>query len=133
MPRTPSFDPVRRNVRIGPLKLPRGGRQGPTPAWPIPGGASVALLKLWDELWHTPQAVAWERLEWTRVVARYSVLLLAAEDFDYKALAEARQLEDRLGLTPKAMRLLLWEIADDELADARQTPTDARRRIKAVG
>lgn len=134
MPRTPQFDPVRRNARVGPLKLPAGGRTGPTPEWPIPGGASVALLKLWHDLWHTPHAVAWEKLEWTRVVARYCLAVEAAEHLDYKAMAEARQLEDKLGLTPKAMRMLLWEITEDELADARDKSTgDARNRIKAVG
>lgn len=134
MPATPKFDPVRRNSRVGPLKLPAGGRQGPTPPWPIPGGTTVAILKLWHDLWHTPHAVAWERLEWTRVVARYCMTVDAAEQLDPKMLAEARQLEDKLGLTPKAMRLLLWEISDDELADARQTSNaDARDRIKAVG
>jgi hypothetical protein len=68
---------------------------------------------VWRDLWRTPQAVAWEDLGWTRVVARYAVVLLAAERLEAGPLAEARQLEDRLGLTPKAMRLLLWTIDDD--------------------
>jgi hypothetical protein len=85
-------------------------------------------------LWATPQAVAWERLGWTRVVARYCRVALAAEVLQKDALAEARQLEDRLGLTPKAMRLLLWTVASDEVAEKRQgTSTGARGRIKAVG
>jgi predicted ArsR family transcriptional regulator len=46
--------------------------------------------------------------------------------------AEARQLEDRLGLTPKAMRMLLWEVVADEVADQRQAAPGARGRIKAV-
>lgn len=134
MPTTPKFDPVRRHARVGPLKLPAGGRTGPTPPWPIPGGASVAVLKLWDDLWHCPQAVAWEKLEWTRVIARYAIIAVAAEHLDRIAMGEARQLEDKLGLTPKAMRLLLWEVAEDELKDARQTgSSDARERFKAVG
>jgi hypothetical protein len=130
----PKFDPVNRRARTGPLRLPKGGRQGPTPPWPISGGARVAVLRLWEEIWHTPHAAAWERLEWTRVIARYCLMCVAAEEGDYKAMAEARQMEDKLGLTPKAMRLLLWEIVDDELADARDKPTsDARERFKAVG
>jgi hypothetical protein len=48
-----------------------------------------------------------------------------------KALMEARQFEDRLGLTPKAMRMLLWEIVADEVTEQRQT-SGARDRIKAV-
>jgi hypothetical protein len=53
-------------------------------------------------------------------------------DAPAKALAEARQFEDRLGLTPKAMRLLLWEIVADEMAEQREAPSDVRSRIKAV-
>jgi hypothetical protein len=48
-------------------------------------------------------------------------------------LGQATALEDRLGLTPKAMRLLLWEIASDELAERRPADTsDVRQRIRAV-
>lgn len=134
MPEPPKFNPVHRKPRVGPLKLPRGGRTGPIPQWPIPGGATADVLQLWETLWRTPHAVAWEKLEWTRVIARYCLVVRAAEiGFDKTAGAEARQLEDKLGLTPKAMRMLLWEIADDELAEVRQASTDTRGRIKAVG
>jgi hypothetical protein len=48
-------------------------------------------------------------------------------------LAQATALEDRLGLTPKSMRLLLWEIAADEVGEQRQTGSNAvRDRIRAV-
>lgn len=71
------------------------------------------MLALWLDLWRTPQAVAWEALGWTRVVARYAKLLIAAEKTSATAalLGEVRQLEDRLGLSPMAMRRLQWEIA----------------------
>ena len=130
----PSRDPVRRNARTGPLKLPAEGRNGPTPPWPL-GVPSDAEEAAWDELWHTPHAVAWERLGWTRTVARYCRVMLEAEQRDApaKALAEARQFEDKLGLTPKAMRMLLWEISADEVAEQRHAGTGARKRIKAVG
>lgn len=71
---------------------------------------------MWAELWHTPQAVAWEELGWTRVVARYACLLDEIEHpqpdrpTNAALLAEVRQLEDRLGLSPMAMRRLQWEI-----------------------
>lgn len=128
----PKLDPARRNARSGPLKLPPEGRTGPTPAWPL-GEPSDAEAEAWEELWHTPHAVAWERLGWTRTVARYCRVMLEAEQRDApaKALAEARQFEDKLGLTPKAMRMLLWEIASDEVAEQRKT-SSARKRIKAV-
>jgi hypothetical protein len=132
--RLPSENPVRRNSRVGPLVLPAEGRQGLAPNWPLPGGASSAEAGLWADLWATPQAVAWEHHGWTRVVARYVRCALAAEELEKNALAEARQLEDRLGLTPKAMRMLLWTIAADEVAEKREeTSAGARGRIKAVG
>ena len=135
MGRPPSENPVRRNARVGPLVLPAEGRRGLAPNWPLAGGASSAEATLWAELWATPQAVAWEQHGWTRVVARYVRCALAAEDLEKNALAEARQLEDRLGLTPKAMRLLLWTVAPDEVAEKRQeaSTSAARGRIKAVG
>lgn len=127
----PKLTAVRRNSRVGTMKLPAEGRQGPAPKWPLSGRAP----KVWAELWATPQAVAWERLGWTRVVARYCRILLAAErpiPTASAAMSEARQLEDRLGLTPKAMRMLLWEITVDEVAEQRQESSGVRGRIKAV-
>lgn len=134
MPMPPKPNPARRNARVGPQVLPAEGRRGLAPNWPLPGGASSAEGAIWAELWATPQAVAWEKLGWTRVVARYCRIVLAAECLAKDALGEARQLEDRLGLTPKAMRLLMWTIASDEVAEKRQeSAVTARGRIKAVG
>jgi hypothetical protein len=133
MPNPPKVDPVRRNSRVGPLRLPAEGRQGAAPKWPLDARPGPAEKRVWAELWGTPQAVAWERLGWTRTVARYARLLIAAEALNKDALAEARQMEDRLGLTPKAMRLLLWEVTSDEVAAQReQSESSARGRIKAV-
>ena len=113
--------------------LPAGGRQGDVPAWPLEL-VNAAEMKIWHELWATPQAVAWERHGWIRVVARYCRVAVVAEGLDKDALSEARQLEDRLGLTPKAMRMLMWQIATDDLAEKRQQSTgaNARDRMKAV-
>lgn len=135
MPAAPKMDPVRRNARVGPLRLPAEGRDGAAPSWPLSGAEDddCDARRVWDELWATPQAVAWERLGWTRVVARYARLVIAAERLDKDAMSEARQLEDRLGLTPKAMRLLLWEIVSDEVGEKRtESGATARGRIKAV-
>jgi hypothetical protein len=131
MPPAPKINPVRRNSRVGPLQLPAEGRKGAPPPWPLDGKPSAQIQRMWRQLWATPQAVAWQRLGWTRVVARYARVALAAEVLDKDALAEARHLEDRLGLTPKAMRTLLWEIVADEVKEHREA-SDVRRRIKAV-
>lgn len=95
---------------------------------------------LWRELWSTPQAVAWERLRWTREVGQYVRWKVRAEQGDLDAAKEARQLGDRLGLTPLSLLRLRWEITEDEVAEQRQTrstssagSTSARRRgLKAV-
>lgn len=87
-------------------------------------------------MWATPQAVMWERLGagCLREVARYCRLRTAAEHPDASAAQQAQvtALADRLGLTPKAMRLLLWEVAFDEVGEQRQQSKGARGRIKAV-
>lgn len=120
--RPPSLDPARRNARVGPLVLPAEGRKGKPPKWPLDRSSEfdAAEQALWEELWATPQAVQWERLGWVRVVARYARVVLGAERLDKDCLSEARQLEDRLGLTPKSMRLLLWTIASDEVGEKRK-------------
>lgn len=117
------------------VKLPANGREGDIPDWPLAGEAP----KTWAELWTTPQAAAWERLGWTRVVARYVHILTLCEDpssMTAALLGEARQMEDRLGLTPMSMLRLRWEIASDEVAEQRieKTPAKAtaRRRLKVA-
>ena len=125
------------------LKLPKAGRQGPPPKFPL-GKLSAADAKVWAELWSTPAAAAWELNSWTRVVARYLRVMRAADDAlaarepSAPLLAEVRQLEDRLGLTPIAMLRLRWEIDDsDELAEARYAhkgaaSSSSRQRLRAV-
>lgn len=94
-------------------------------------------LQMWNELWSTPQASAWERLHWVRDVAQYCRWKVLAEWGDLDAAKEARQLSDRLGLTPMAMLRLQWEIVEDETEvqrTTRSTPKTqpARRRLKVV-
>lgn len=113
----PSRNARRRNVRPDWRTLPLAGRSGDAPEWPMLE-PSVAELALWADLWRTPQAVAWFELGWSRVVARYVRLLIQSENPDVDSpayagvalLGEVRQLEDRLGLTPLAMRRLQWEM-----------------------
>lgn len=69
-------------------------------------------LELWRQLWTTPQAVQWERLRWEREVAQYTRWKVLGESGDLNAAKEARQLSDRIGLTPLALLRLRWEIVD---------------------
>lgn len=120
MPQPPSFQPRGRNPRVGPLILPGEGRLGDPPVWPLPGRVLKAERDAWAQLWRTPQAHAWEQLGWVRTVARYCRMMVAAEARDAAPglLAQVTALEDRLGLTPKAMRLLLWQIDHGQAAEA---------------
>jgi len=133
----PKFDPSRRNGRVGPLSLPSEGYQGEIPGWPLVEAPSEAERALWGRVWRSPQAAAWVRLDWHVPVARYVRLLNAVnEDFTNASLhGQITQLEDRLGLTPKAMRLMLWEVVEDEVAESRAYSSGAvaaRKRIRAV-
>ncbi|MGI5485176.1 hypothetical protein [Microtetraspora malaysiensis] len=129
----PKRNARRRNARPDWRTLPAAGRAGDPPPWPY-ARPSAAQARLWADLWATPQAAAWEELGWARVVARYTKLVLAAEKANAKAslLAEVRQLEDRLGLSPMAMRRLQWEIgevAEDHPDLAPVTDLDTYREL----
>jgi hypothetical protein len=94
-------------------------------------------VELWRELWKTPQAVMWSRLSWTREVAQYVRWKSRAEAGDLDAAKEARQLADRLGLTPLSLLRLRWEIATDEVGETRQARArteqqTTRRRLRVV-
>jgi hypothetical protein len=139
MPPPPNPNAKRRNARVGPVLLPAKGRIGQPPAWPLSGRRSATETTLWADLWRLPQAIIWERLGLVRVVARYCRLVLAAEARGALPayLAQATALEDRLGLSPKAMRTLMWDVPGDEVAEQRAVraaaPASARGRIRAVG
>lgn len=136
MPNPPKLEPQRGSRGRGLTNLPAEGRQGAPPRWPFPERLTKAETAAWAQLWATPQAAQWERLGWVRTVARYCRVMLAAESRDATPalLAQATALEDRLGLTPKAMRLLLWQVVSDEVAQKREesAATSARERMKAV-
>lgn len=88
-------------------------------------------LALWTDLWATPQATMWERLRWTREVAQYVRWKVRAEMGSLDASKEARQLADRLGLSPLSMLRLRWAVSSDEVAEQRAThdaSTSARGR-----
>lgn len=129
-PPKPAGQRRRRNATVAMTRLPAEGRKGRAPAWPLEARPTAEQRGLWASVWKTPQAAAWERLGWTRAVARYVRVVLAAEEgLDVRLLAEARQMEDRLGLSPMAMLRLRWEVAADEVAEQRQEPATASSRV----
>lgn len=146
--------------RDGWTDLPSEGRQGEPPPWPLRAWSPIVEgddlfaatyadgwaereAEIWDEIWSTPQAVAWERLGWTHEIALYTRLLALAETGEPKAITEARQWSDRLGLNPAAMLRNRWRVARDQLAEKRavaepatpakgsKAPADARARLRA--
>lgn len=97
--------------------------------------AADAESELWAELWVTPQAVAWERLRWSREVALYCRWQAQAEMGDLDAAKEARQWSDRLGLNPAALLRLRWKIAGGEpvpVKPRKRSRSSARSRLKVV-
>lgn len=86
---------------------------------------------LWRELWRTPMAAAWELERYTREVAQYVRWKVLGENGNIDAGKEARQLGDRLGLTPLALLRLRWEVAADELAQARAARTSGPKLAAA--
>jgi hypothetical protein len=74
----------------------------------------------WNTHWSHPCALLWraddpchERLCWL-----YEFTLASGTVAKGHELTEIRQLEDRLGLNPKARLQLRWMIVDDHLADS---------------
>lgn len=119
----PPKDPDKRARRNRPptanVTLPREGRKGPPPEWPMGLPAqTIAQEVVWAELWASPQAAAWEMLGAIEYeVAEY---VLALTSTNANAQTERRQLSDRLGLNPLALRRLGWELARDDVAEMRE-------------
>lgn len=149
----PNPNARRRNVRPGGgiLRLPASGYRGPVPEFPLgppprdaDGSVADRELAMWERTWRTPQAVAWAAAgeSWVDTVAIYVRYFVRGEAGSLDASKEARALADRLGLSPRAMRGLMWEIAPDELADraaeaasraAHPAGSSARSRARELG
>lgn len=84
--------------------------------------------EVWAELWALPQAQEWERQKWVREVAQYVRWKARAEQGDLDAAKEARQLGDRIGLTPLAMLRLRWKVMEGEADQGRQRRRPAASR-----
>lgn len=121
----------RRNAVAGVRVLPHTGRPGPVPELPDreveivhEDGDSTFVKRDWPEMvvgwweqaWRSPMAVVWaENPTDFFALVRLAALMAEAMSGDTRAAAEARQLEDRLGLSPLSRRRLQWEIEPPEL------------------
>lgn len=135
MPPLPKPDSQRRNrvpPRIPVVMLPADGRSQDPPPCPLRGD------QWWNLVWASPSATQW-RDEDVPAVSRLGVLLECFDTtHDPKFLPEIRQLEDRLGLTPKARAQLHWVVADEDgiVLEAKGRPTSAaaerRKSLRVV-
>lgn len=133
----PSADPFSRKSLSGAngkwVTLPVEGYEGDIPEWPLGNDPSQAEVELWEKVWRTPQGAAWANNGFERVVARYVMVTVLSETEPTAAmLSEVRQLEDRLGLSPMALRKLQW-VVGELTKPTSQAPNiiDLRDRFKA--
>jgi hypothetical protein len=121
---------MRRTATAGFLQLDPGGRRGPTPDWPLPLNPHAEQAELerrkWEQLWTLPQAIEWERMRADDIVALYvrvfvKVTRPAASP---KTISELRALDEKLGISPKALQRMRWEILP---------PAEERTALHAVG
>lgn len=140
----PSKDPMalRRDRDKGTVELPAEGREGPAPEWPLveAGHEYVAdrESELWERLWSTPQAVAWEAHQLEILVALYVRNLFVVETPGAPAnrTTEVRRMMDDLGLTEAGLRSNGWTIVGGGQPSARpkaRSKSSARERLKVVG
>jgi hypothetical protein len=89
----------------------------PVPGMPEGRVWSDPERALWEELWRSPQASQWDE-SYAAAVAVFVMLtvdLLAGQGTAWRA-AEARQLADRLGLTPAGLLMNGWRLPEGAAA-----------------
>lgn len=122
----------RRNPIPGFTQIAADARAGkPTPDWPIiAGDPTLRELAFWVQLWNLPQAEEWERLACEHLVAQYVRVTIAASDdpASTKLSSESRLIDATLGISPKAMLALRWQIADP-FVDTQQSSEPAERPV----
>lgn len=111
----PNPQRVRRNAPTIPTtNLPAGGRKGAAPKPPKWMQLDVAAKAWWAWAWSTPQAAAWSDGDLVTLARRARLEDVLGEDPANMAVSrEARELDDRFGLTPKGMAALRWKIVAD--------------------
>jgi hypothetical protein len=116
MPATPKPPGQRRRRNVDQptwRALPADGRKGKPP--PLPRSEppwSTATRDWWKGIWASSMATAWLPSDVPTLV-RLARIVEADNrgEATVGLLAEARQLEDRFGLSPMARRRLQWEVA----------------------
>lgn len=114
------------------VQLPPEGRQGPPPPIPEWHDWSEAARDEWTRWWSTPWATQWHADDPALGRLLYIFDQIITGHGNAALMAEARQIEDRLGFSPKSRLQLRWLIATGDPARASQTygamPTARARR-----
>lgn len=99
------------NGKRSAVTLPAGGCQDPPPDMPKGREWTDVQRERWEELWTSPQASQWDESATGTVAALivYESAVLAGTARAWQA-EEMRHSADSLGLTPRAMQHLGWEI-----------------------
>ena len=104
----------RRDSKTEWTQLPGSGRTGEPPKLPNRRPAWLkATREWWTWLWSTPQATQFSESDQTLIRMAELVDTIKAGGAPASLFGELRQLEDRYGLTPKAMVQLRWMIVDE--------------------
>src|SRR5689334_18202098 len=106
------------------VDLPAEGYAGEVPSWPF-ATVSDAELAMWERYWRKPQAAIWAKTNVVDEVALYVRAFLLGAEGDVKAMAEARQIGDRLGVNPTAMLKNRWRVRSDDLGEKREAKKPA--------
>lgn len=120
MARGPLPDPQRRRRNaptIATVTLPASGRPGPPPRPPAGRALGKAGKAWWKWAWSTPQATQWVGALYVVATRAQHEDALAAIKDDPRALVAAlkaiTELDEQLGLAPKALAQLRWTIVPD--------------------
>ena len=123
--------------------LPADGYGGEVPEFPIPVSKGSRVLKLWEDVWRSPQGAAWinEPYRW-HAIAEYCMLMRDIELDPTRAslIGQVHRYRDQLGLTPAGLRENGWLVGHVEESPGRSREakkskvTGSRARyLKAVG
>lgn len=111
--------------------LPSAGRDGPIPACPYEG-LNESAMEWWEAAWRTPQSTAWDDGTIYTVAQRAFLeqqITSSPPEAVPSLIAQASRLDDALGLTPKGMKALGWEIAPTAQTAARVVGLDSYRNL----
>jgi hypothetical protein len=104
----------RRNQGKPTRELPAEGRRGRPPVLPRKRPAWLKETRdWWLRIWRSPSAAMWQEADYDVAVRLARIREELARRPDVAALhSAASQLEDRLGLSPRARRALGWEVGE---------------------